>query len=123
MLSQVKIVGWTYIILGIFGTLAALCTSAIILGGGLISADETAISITAIIALIVVGSSIVISIPGIITGIGLLKLKRWARILAMILAIFSLPAFPLGTLVGIYVLYVMFDSNTVMLFDNPTIDN
>ena len=123
MYSQIKIVGWMYIILGISGTLAAFCTAVLIFAGGLISSDETAITVTGIIALVVVGLSILISIPGIITGIGLLRLKRWARILAMVLAIFSLPAFPVGTLLGIYVLYVMFDSDTVMLFDNPTIDN
>ena len=123
MQSQVKIVGWIYIILGIFGATSALCTAAIVFGGGLISGDETAITTTGIIAVSMVGLSLIFSIPGLITGVGLLKFKQWARILAMILGIFSLPAFPLGTALGIYVLYVMFDSDTRLYFENPTIDN
>lgn len=123
MQSQVKIVGWMYIILGVFGFLSALCTAAIVFGGGLISGDETAITTTGIIALVMVGLAFLFSIPGLITGIGLLKFKGWARILAMILGILSLPAFPIGTALGIYVLYVMFDSDTRLYFNNPTIEN
>jgi hypothetical protein len=42
--------------------------------------------------------------------------------MAVILAILSLPGFPVGTALGIYALYVMFDSDTRVYFNNPTID-
>jgi hypothetical protein len=37
---------------------------------------------------------------GLAAGLGLLRLKNWARILAIVLAIFSLLAFPIGTIIG-----------------------
>jgi len=120
--SQVKIVGWIYIILGVTSFLSALCASAVIFGGGLIYGNETAITTTGITALVILAFSFMFSIPGLLAGIGLLKIKGWARILAMILAILSLPAFPIGTALGIYVLYVMFDSDTRLYFNNPIID-
>ena len=123
MYSQVKVIGWIFVVIGVFKSISVLCTAAIIFGGSLFSGDETAVTNTRIIALIMVGFVFIFAIQGFITGIGLLKLKRWARILAMVLAVLSLPVFPLGTAIGIYVLYVMFDSETRMIFYNPTIDN
>ncbi len=54
--------------------------------------------------------------PGIIAGIGLLKRKTWARILAIILAILNLPVFPFGTALGIYALYVLLKEDVTPLF-------
>ena len=44
----------------------------------------------------------------IITGWGLWTLKSWARIVAMILAVISLLSFPIGTIIGIVVLWYLF---------------
>ena len=46
-------------------------------------------------------------IPVLLAGWGLLTRKSWARVLAMVLAILGLFLFPLGTIVGIYVLWVL----------------
>jgi hypothetical protein len=50
-----------------------------------------------------------ISIPvvNLITGIGLIKYREWARILALILAAFMLIGFPFGTAMGIYAFWVL----------------
>jgi hypothetical protein len=50
-----------------------------------------------------------ISIPvvNIITGIGLLKYREWARVLALVLAAFMLIGFPFGTAMGIYAFWVL----------------
>jgi hypothetical protein len=50
---------------------------------------------------------VILSIPGIIAGIGLLKYKRWALILAVVLAIFNIFNFPFGTALSIYSIYVL----------------
>ena len=44
----------------------------------------------------------------IITGWGLWTMKSWARIVAMILAVISLLSFPIGTIIGIIVLWYLF---------------
>jgi len=60
-------------------------------------------------------------IPGIIayilTGYGLLNYKSWARILAIILATLNLILFPIGTAIGIYTLWAMFNDETKALFE------
>jgi hypothetical protein len=49
-------------------------------------------------------------------GYGLLKLQSWARIAAIVLAILSLCSFPLGTILGGIVLYLMFQQENVQAF-------
>ena len=59
---------------------------------------------------------LVMSIPDIIAGIGLLERRPWARILGIILCILGLLHFPLGTIVGVYGLWVLFSPETEALF-------
>ena len=97
--------------------MGALVLGGLISMGGWISGDETAITVLTIVSLCLGGVVAGISVPGIITGIGLLANKTWARILAIILGILNLPAFPVGTVLGAYTLYVMLDSETSALFN------
>ncbi len=55
---------------------------------------------------------VAIGIPNLIAGIGLLKQKGWARLLAIILAILALPSFPIGTAVGVYTVCVLTQKQT-----------
>jgi hypothetical protein len=48
-----------------------------------------------------------LAIPGLVAGFGLLARKSWARILAIVVAILGLVSFPLGTLIGIYAIWVL----------------
>jgi len=50
---------------------------------------------------------IILSIPGLIAGIGLINYKRWALILAVVLSVFNLFNFPFGTALSIYSIYVL----------------
>lgn len=66
---------------------------------------------------IFVGVSIaVFSIPEVIAGIGLLKMKEWARILVLILCFFNLIAFPLGTALSIYSFVILVKDESIQLF-------
>jgi hypothetical protein len=56
------------------------------------------------------------SLPYIACGIGLFKFRRWARILALILAAVSLIRFPVGTIFGAYTLIILFRRDTEALF-------
>ena len=55
------------------------------------------------------------SIPSLICGVGLLKYKRWARVLGIVLAALTLIHFPIGTAFGVYTLYVLFQKDTEAL--------
>ena len=117
MKPHIQVVAWIYIILGILGILIGLLAGGIVAGGGWISGDQTAIRITSLVAIFVVGMIVIFSIPGIIAGAGLLRYQSWARILAIILALLNLPGFPIGTLLGIYAIWVLFDNESVGLFN------
>lgn len=119
METHVKVIAWLYIILGILGLLAAGIVVLAVAGGGLISGDRTAITITTIVAAVVGGLLVLLSAPGIVAGIGLLGFHPWARILAIVLSVLNLPGFPMGTILGIYALYVLLDDDTSRLFSRP----
>ena len=117
MKQHVNILGWTYIVLGALGILLAIVLAVLLVGIGIISGDQTANNVLMVITVIVGGISALLSIPGVIAGIGLLNLKPWARVLTIILGVLNLPGFPVGTLLGVYSLYVMLDDETSTLFN------
>lgn len=116
MESQVKLVGWLYIILGILGIATAACIFSLLFGIGMISGDQTAITVLSIIGLVTAGIMALLAIPGIISGIGLLKYRNWARALGIILAVLNLFNFPVGTAVGLYALIVLLNDESSALF-------
>ena len=59
---------------------------------------------------------VVTSSVSLLCGWGLLKRRRWARILGIILAAVSLIQFPFGTIVGAYALWVLFNKQTEAMF-------
>lgn len=60
-----------------------------------------------------------LAIPFAICSYGLFKLRPWARIMAIILSAMCLTQIPLGTLIGIYGLIVLFQKKTEELFAAP----
>lgn len=71
------------------------------------------------VILVLVGILIaIISTLGIIGGIGVLKRKEWGRILMLVISFFNLLRFPLGTMLGVYSIWILFSSDAVKLF-NP----
>lgn len=57
---------------------------------------------------------LILSIPSIIAGIGLLKLKPWSRLLAIVVSAFHLMNIPLGTALGIYGLWVLLSQESLV---------
>lgn len=53
----------------------------------------------------------ILALPGLVAGYGLLKHREWGRILAIVVAFLNLINFPLGTLLGIYALWVLLQTN------------
>jgi hypothetical protein len=59
---------------------------------------------------------VLLGIPGVIGGWGLMNYQGWARILVIILSILHLPSIPIGTAIGVYGLWVLFNEDTKRLF-------
>lgn len=116
MREHITVVGALHIGFGIIGLLIALIVFVAVVGGGLLSGDETAITVTAFVGTIVALIITVVSLPGIIGGIGLLRHQSWARFTILILSAISLVNVPIGTAVGIYSLWVLIQPESVALF-------
>ena len=56
------------------------------------------------------------SLLGLIGGIGLLSFQPWARLLILVIAAIGCLNFPLGTLKGVYSLWVLMQDETIALF-------
>jgi len=61
---------------------------------------------------------LVFSIIGIIGAIGVIKRKEWGRITMLVISFFNLVHIPLGTILGVYSIWVLLNDETVRLF-NP----
>jgi hypothetical protein len=119
-LTHVKIVAWLHIVLSILGLLAAAFLLLIFIGIGLFlvaSSESAAAGILAVIAAFIGGFLFLISVPGLVGGIGVLKRQNWARILVLILSVLQLFNFPFGTAVGGYSLWALTRKETMALFD------
>ena len=104
---HISVLGWLYILgHAIFLVIGGL--GAIFLPGiGLSLQDPELVRILSVVGGVGAVFFTLLAIPGIITGIGLLKRKTWARVLALVLAVLGLVNFPIGTVVGIYALWLL----------------
>ena len=101
-----------------------LCVGGIVFSwvipmAGNISGNDVAMRITSIIGDTLGTVLIIMSMPGFVGGIGLLKRKYWARILILVLCFLSLLSIPFGTALGIYGIWILLKSETIEIF-NPT---
>lgn len=119
--KHVNILGILCIVFGGMGLIAAAVVFILLVGtgiaSGVASGEGEAMAVLSIIGIIIAGIAIISSLPSLIVGIGLLKYKQWARILGIIVAIINLPGFPVGTAIGIYGLWVLFNDDTIRLFE------
>lgn len=119
MKIHVNIVAALRIFSGGVGIIASVGIFVIFLAFGLLGGMTTGDRDAYVVAIVgpIVGMVIfLLSLPELIGGLGLLKLKGWGRILVLIVSIIGLVQFPLGTAVGIYSLWVLFHEETIKLF-------
>lgn len=117
MEKHVTIVGALHIAFGALGIILAGIVFVAVVGGGFISGDDQALMITSIVGTAILAFLLILSIPGIIAGIGVLKYASWARILMLIIAFLDLLNIPFGTILGAYTIWVLIDQRTVQLFE------
>lgn len=123
MESHIKAVGIINIVLGALGVVVALGLMAMFGGIGMIVSTNSgdpdarvALPILGLIGAIVFVAMLVISVPLIIAGVGILKFRPWARILGIIFAVLELLNVPVGTAAGIYSLWVLLNERTAQIF-------
>ena len=112
VLSSLGIVG-AIIVLLIFGGLAGVVAVASDTGDTDRAAGMAVLGAIGVFICLVI---LVLSVPGLIAGFGLLKLRPWSRTLTIVLSALDLFSVPLGTALGIYGLWVLLSQPTEMLF-------
>jgi hypothetical protein len=120
MEKHVTLVGALHIGYGAFHVLCALLAFTFITGGGclggLVSEERLVIGITFFIATAIAVWIILVSVPGIIGGVWLLKRRPWARYLVLVVSVLALLNVPLGLGIGIYSIWVLLQEETEKLF-------
>ena len=124
--THVKVLGVLYLAFSALFLLAAIFL-ILAVGGAASLVGVTADPGDAAIALPVLGVAgtalgfmlLLLALPGLITGWGLINYRSWARILGLVLSVLNLFNVPFGTALGIYGLFVLLNRNTERLFANP----
>ena len=107
MEKHITILGALYIALGVLIVLAAIGVLLSVVGGGLLSGDAEAIAVTSGVGIGLAVFLLVIALPELIGGIGLIRRYSWSRILVLVLGCLNLLNFPLGTALGVYTLWAL----------------
>src|SRR5580765_8272579 len=107
MTTHVKAVAVLFLILGIFGLLAATVVAmAFGLASGIVGANAEphdaaiALPIIGLTGTMLVAYLLATALPGVIAAIGLLRLRPWARVLGIVAAVLYFIHIPFGTAVG-----------------------
>ena len=119
MRQHVPILGWCFIVYHAIVAVIGIVIGAIVSGAGAISGEREAVFITGAVGFGIACLLLVLSLPGIVAGIGLLKFRPWARILAIILGALHLLSFPFGTALGVYALVVLLHNEMATVFGPP----
>jgi hypothetical protein len=120
MASHIRLLGILHIILSSLGVSAAVIV--LFLFGGLASilgmpnhVGDSPVAFLATAGGIIFVVLMVISLPGLVGGIGLLKFAPWSRILMLVLSVIDLVHIPFGLALGIYGLWVLTKPETAAL--------
>jgi hypothetical protein len=127
MADHIKIVAILHIVFSSLTIIGALAVMAIF--GGIATLIGASGSPDALPAMPIVGGIgaiicvvlIILGVPGLIAGIGMLKFRPWARTLGIVISALDLISVPFGTALGIYGLWALLSQEGTMLFQNPPV--
>ena len=118
MSNHIRTLGILFVIWGIISIVVGLIIFALLLGAGMLAGNEDALAILAIIGAVVGFFCVLTGIPELIGGWGLLRQTRWSRIVVLIMAVFNVVNPPLGTALGVYAFWVLFNPEAKELLVN-----
>jgi len=125
MQAHVRILAILHLVFGGLGILFSLFF--LVLFGGITSLvgmnapnDDAWVAIPIIggVGALIVLTTLFLSLPSIVAGIGLLSYRPWARILTLVVSVLLLLHVPFGTALGFYGFWVLLSKDTQVLFEN-----
>lgn len=122
MRKHVTAVGAIQIAFSVLGLIAAFVVFfAINFARGFVDNDEIATMVLRFVGTVLPVIIGLASALGLVGGIALLSYQPWARILVIIIAALGCLNIPIGTLVGVYSIWVLMQDETVKLFKKDTL--
>ena len=119
MKNHVTLLGALFIAYHVIGLMVGVIIMALLSSIGVLTHDAQAMAILSAIGVGLGTFLIVLSVPGLIAGIGLLRGQGWSRILALIIGALDLLDIPLGTALGVYCFWVLLQDDTMEVFEGP----
>lgn len=116
---HVPVLGWLLVASNGVFLLTGAFLFLLLVGIGVSVNDPVAFRVLGIVGTLVGTFLGALGIPGVVAGIGLLARKAWGRILAIVVAILGLLAFPVGTIIGIYACWVLLQDQATEYFAPP----
>lgn len=113
---HIKVIGWLHVLEATLYIGGAVMIVTLLSGIGLMAHDPEAFGILTIVGFACCGLLLILGIPVALAGWGLLTRKSWSRVLAMVLAVLGLFLFPIGTIIGAYVLWVLTSEHAAAYF-------
>lgn len=119
MKKHVTVVGAIHIGFGVLGLIGALVAFfALHFARGVVGGDEIPSMVLGFLSISVPLLIGFMSTLGLIGGIGLLSFQSWARYLIIVVAALGCLNIPIGTLKGVYSLWVLLQDDTIKLFNS-----
>jgi hypothetical protein len=114
--THITVLAWLRIAYSGLLMLGGLFVGTLLTGIGAATHDEVAYQILTSAGAVVGGLMLILSVPGLVAGIGLLGRASWSRVLSLVLAVFDLAAFPLGSILAAYTVFVLSQSAAIEAF-------
>jgi hypothetical protein len=119
--THVQIVAWLNIVASSLFLLLGICGFVFFWGLGIFAAadsgDAVVLPILGLIGTVGLVFFAVLALPGLLAGYGLLKRKKWGQILGIVDGLLNLFNIPVGTAIGGYTLFVLFQNSANDYFD------
>jgi hypothetical protein len=118
---HVPIAGWLNIVANGIFLLLGIGGFVFFAGLGVFAAadsgDAVALPILGLVGTVGLVFFAALALPGLLAGYGLLKRKKWGQILGIVVGILSLFNIPVGTALGAYPLFILFQDSANDYFD------
>ena len=118
MKKHVTVVGAIQIGIGVLSLIGAVATFfALRFAMGAAGGDDTGQMVLRFLSISIPLLIILLATLSLVGGIGLLAYKPWARYLVIVVAALGCLFIPIGTLSGVYAIWVLLQDDTVKLFE------
>jgi hypothetical protein len=117
--QHMTILGWLYVVGHAIFLVIGAFVFVLLVGLAPVTGEPEPMWILGLVGTAVGLLMAALGLPGLLAGYGLLTRKPWARVLTIVVGLLSLINFPIGTLIGLYTLWVLTQPAATEYFATP----